>query len=102
MTTGTPTPGGTGAPMGAALGVTFTTSGACAAAGPTRAKDTRVAAIATLRMRAPFNCTVHRIRQGNAQPWLWFRRFMQGRAKAATMAGVSTQRRPALDQAEPE
>src|SRR5215204_2134912 len=34
---------------------------------------------------------VHRIHQGNAQPWLWFRRFMQGRAKAATIVGVSTQ-----------
>src|SRR6185295_8267975 len=54
MTTGTPTPGGTGDPTGVPPGVTFTTSGACAAAGRTRAKDNRVAAIAMLvRMRAP-------------------------------------------------
>src|SRR5215203_5003789 len=53
MTTGTPTPGGTGVPTGAALGVTFTTSGACATAGPTRAKDNRVAVMATRRMLVP-------------------------------------------------
>src|SRR4051812_27226835 len=52
MTTGTPTPGGTGVLTDAVPGVTFTTSGVCATAGPTRAKDNRVAVSATLRMIA--------------------------------------------------
>src|SRR3954447_10009021 len=43
------TPGGMGEPTGAAAGLTFTTKGAWAAAWPTKAKDNRAAAIATLR-----------------------------------------------------